>query len=333
MMLRLFLLGLLAAPAVCNIPVFRYALERWRPSVYELVLFHRGPLSAPQRAVLDRLRDVRANVEIDRVDLASDLDPRWKKLLPTLKTEPPFVVLFYPGSDAIAWQGSLDDQALAVVLDSPVRRETARRLLAGDSTVWLFLPCGKPEEDAAARAVLVRELARLEGSLKLPPRLPSDPPLLSDAPVKLSFPILDLRRDDPAEAAFAQLLLRSDTDLQGPVVFPVFGRGRALWALAGKGIQAATIQEAAAFLAGACSCEAKELNPGLDLVFATDWEAAVGAALPDAPTPPVLLKPRSAPAPVPVEESSAPSPLLRLSLVAAGVLVLITGWRLLKGRA
>ncbi len=332
MMLRLFVLGLLAAPAVCNIPVFRYALERWRPSVYDLVLFHRGPLSAPQRAVLDRLRDVRANVEIDRVDLAAPLEPRWRKLLETLKAEPPFAVLFYPGSDAVAWQGSLDDRALGVVLDSPVRRETARRLLAGDSAVWLFLPCGKPEEDAAARAMLVRELARLEGSLQLPPRLPSDPPLLSDAPVKLSFPVLDLRRDDPAEAAFVQLLLRSDTDLHGPVVFPVFGRGRALWALAGKGLHAATLQEAAAFLAGACSCEAKELNPGLDLVFATDWDAAVGAPVPEAAAPPVVLKPRAAAPPPPLDETPGPSPLLRLSLVAAGVLVLITGWRLLKGR-
>jgi hypothetical protein len=35
----------LSAPAVaCNIPVFRYALERWRADSYEAVLFYRGRL-------------------------------------------------------------------------------------------------------------------------------------------------------------------------------------------------------------------------------------------------------------------------------------------------
>ena len=29
----------------CQIPVFRYALERWQATPYEVVIFHRGPLS------------------------------------------------------------------------------------------------------------------------------------------------------------------------------------------------------------------------------------------------------------------------------------------------
>ena len=38
---------LILAPAVgqaCSIPVFRYALERWQPSPYDVLIFHRGPL-------------------------------------------------------------------------------------------------------------------------------------------------------------------------------------------------------------------------------------------------------------------------------------------------
>ncbi len=34
-----------SAAVACNIPVFRYALERWQPDNCELILFHREPLN------------------------------------------------------------------------------------------------------------------------------------------------------------------------------------------------------------------------------------------------------------------------------------------------
>ena len=39
-----------------------------------------------------------------------------------------------------------------------------------------------------------------------------------------------------------------------------------------KGIHAANILEASAYLCGACSCEIKEQNPGIDLLMTADWE-------------------------------------------------------------
>ena len=36
----------------CNVPVFRYALERWEADPYEMVVFHREPLTAEQQALL-----------------------------------------------------------------------------------------------------------------------------------------------------------------------------------------------------------------------------------------------------------------------------------------
>ena len=45
-----------ASPAIgCQIPVFRYALERWPSDPYELVIFHRGPLSGGDQSALDSL--------------------------------------------------------------------------------------------------------------------------------------------------------------------------------------------------------------------------------------------------------------------------------------
>ena len=63
--------------------------------------------------------------------------------------------------------------------------------------------------------------------------------------------LLRVRRDDPAEALLVWMLLGSESDLAGqnePIAFPVFGRGRVLYALVGDGITADNVRTAGAFL-------------------------------------------------------------------------------------
>jgi hypothetical protein len=43
----------------------------------------------------------------------------------------------------------------------------------------------------------------------------------------------------------------------------------------GKGIRPETIDEAAQFLIGSCSCQVKEQNPGMDIAMAVDWKQLV----------------------------------------------------------
>lgn len=51
------LAGLIVTPALaCNIPVFRYALERWQSDVLDVTLYHDGELSAEQKRQVDQLR-------------------------------------------------------------------------------------------------------------------------------------------------------------------------------------------------------------------------------------------------------------------------------------
>jgi hypothetical protein len=86
--------------------------------------------------------------------------------------------------------------------------------------------------------------------------------------------VLRVPRND-AEQALVAMLIGSEPDLaerSDPMVFPVFGRGRALLPLIGAGITAKNIHDSAAFLAGPCSCEVKEQNPGFDLLLAADWD-------------------------------------------------------------
>jgi hypothetical protein len=76
--------------------------------------------------------------------------------------------------------------------------------------------------------------------------------------------------------ALAGMLVRCESDLADrseALAFPVFGRGRALWPLVGRGINAKNVQEASEFLVGACSCQVKEQNPGFDLLLSADWDS------------------------------------------------------------
>jgi hypothetical protein len=43
------LLGAAGSSLACNVPVFRYALERWHPDDFEVTLLHHGPLRAGTR--------------------------------------------------------------------------------------------------------------------------------------------------------------------------------------------------------------------------------------------------------------------------------------------
>ncbi len=60
--------------------------------------------------------------------------------------------------------------------------------------------------------------------------------------------------------------------MKGPVVVPVFGRGRALEVIPAADLTGSLIEDLTLYLSGPCSCQVKERNPGFDLLMATDWE-------------------------------------------------------------
>jgi hypothetical protein len=147
----------------------------------------------------------------------------------------------------------------------------------------VYLESGDPVVDDAKFFKLDSELKRLESVIKLPAIDPADLKDLSKNPeeLKITFSAHRLSRDDPAEAAFVSMLLSHESDLREefskgtPMAFPVFGRGRVLYALLGDGISTGMIEEASRFLAGACQCTVKAENPGVDLLVAFDWDENV----------------------------------------------------------
>ena len=349
-----------ALTPACNVPVFRYALERWPAEPYEFVVFHRGPLSAPDQAVVEALKttgqDGRglANLTLVTVDLAAQPDPARARLWSgQTNATLPWLVVRAPRSEVAAapgWTGRLDRETVQSLVDSPARRELARRLLKGDSAVWLFVESGHRTADAEAVKLLETELKKSEKSIRLPEPAPDDPQMRSSLPLRVAFSVLRLSRRDPAEAVFLTLLAREAPPVAtnaSPVVLPILGRGRALAALFGQQFRPEIIADVCSFVAGPCSCEVKEMNPGFDLLMAADWEAlAEGRVVKDPELPPLigLAAFRAAdtnPAPgLLAVTDPAPAPdrsgVLRrnlLVLLGVGLGALLVGTFRLKGRA
>jgi len=286
-------LTLLAISAfACSVPVYRYALERWPADPYGVLVYHKGKLTAEQQRLVDRLSSVTrdesevVNLESHIADLDSDPEPQLAELWEKQKyATAPWMMLYYPNQSGIrdvVWSGPLNKENVDRLIDSPARREIARRLLSEDSAVWVLVETGDKERDEAAAKLLDERVEALEKELKLPKILAQDVAegLLNipETELKIAFSSIRVSRDDAAESIFLQQLLGMESDLRElrePIVFPIFGRGRALYALAGAGINAENIREAGSFLIGPCSCQVKDQNPGVDILMAVNWDKLV----------------------------------------------------------
>jgi len=300
------------APAIafaCNVPVFRYALEHWHPDAYRGVVFHRGPLSEADQKQLVVLKSSEpsspVNVAIRTVDLDASPEAADAALAATLKDAPlPLLVIQYPARhqvEEIIWSGPLQEAGLKTLADSPARQELIKRLIAGQTAIWVLIESGDSAQDDTAALTLDEELKNLQTTLKLPVQTDAPEDAIGDGPeLRVDFSVLRVSRTDPKELALVAMLLHSEADLSEltePLVFPVFGRCRALLPLVGPGISAENIRGSARFLAGACSCQVKEQNPGFDLLVTADWAELIPWAKsavtgPDAlatPKPPEIL--------------------------------------------
>jgi hypothetical protein len=344
--LALFLNGIPAR--ACSVPVFRYALEHWDASPFRAFVFHRGPLSEEEKAGARKFGGdglagkLHANISIRTVDLDQDPPPElldlWKQ---ARNATLPLLVVQFPATSrvgATVWSGPLSGGSAGLLLDSPARKEIVQRLGEGQSAVWLLLESGDAAKDSAAAALLDARLKHLASILQLPKLDAQDIAngLVSTGQdgLRLEFSMLRLARGDAREEAFVRILLGAEEDLaeaKEPMVIPIFGQGRALYALVGDGIKHETIDRAATFLIGKCSCEVKEQNPGFDLLLAADWKALIAAqnaGIPDLPTMAELVKsapvtvsisaaPPTATTPTPAQ--ARPQPILMWIVIALGI--------------
>ena len=322
----------------CAAPVFRYVLERWPADVCTLIVFHRGPMTGTE-TIMSNLLTARCenpqapiNVVIRWEDVDHLQDPALMDLWSKSTEKPlPWAMLLYPepggmrrqqmsgrlppaamgrplppgmppgmpGAKSVAWEGPAIADELGRVLDSPVRQEIARRILGGDSAVWLFIPGGNAPRDAASLGALTNRLAQLETELSLPTDEPANPSLNvhSALPLRLSFPVVMARRDDPAERNFVNMLEHA---MQPPLpageahVFYFFGKGRVMNGAAENGLTPEAIKQACAFLVQSCSCMIKDQVQGMSfhVPMAANWRPVdrqpgnpIDLSVPTLPTP------------------------------------------------
>jgi hypothetical protein len=279
--------------------VFRYALERWPADPYEIMILFERELSPVDQQRLQTLLEAsrtasrQANFVVREVDVQSVDDAALKQLWNDHRPQSgeALLAVMYPRTvreapDRLVVAKRFDDQSVERLLDSPVRREVASRLLSGDSAVWIFVPSGDKDQDEIAYRTLVDQARQNQQTLELPPQdeLEADEFFRADNPIELriGFSVVTLDRQDPQEQALLEMLLASETDLEQlnqPMAFPVIGRGRVLYALVGKGIVPETIAIASRFVVGPCSCQVKDQNPGFDLLMSVNWDEKVGGAV------------------------------------------------------
>ncbi len=283
------------ASEACNVPVFRYALERWQPDAYRLVVLHRGPLAPPDAARIAALREEslagsgHCNLEVTETDLTAEKSSHHRELWERQNQKDdalPWAVLLGPlhrDQPVTVWAGPLAEVDPARLLDSPARKELVRRLASGDSAVWLLVTSGKRKPDNQAAKMIAEKTKMLQEEMQLPPGI-GEPgsELYSEIPLKIKFSTLKIARDDPAERVFVDMLIAGQPSLKeekGPLAFVAFGRARVLGGVGGEDLNEDVIVEASAMLCGPCSCQMKEMNPGYDLLARAQWDALVTGEL------------------------------------------------------
>jgi hypothetical protein len=301
-MVVLILATVVSTSLACNIPVFRYALENWVPDPYHAVVISNGPLSETQSSLLKQLEEQVSdeshpvNLNLWHVDLqsssislvASTGEERlpdavlqsWSERVGSETTDAPQLLLLYPQDwDRAAALVPFTASNLTNLVDSPLRQEIATRLLAGQSSVWVLIESNDKARNDAAWETLQSELKRSEGVVELPSRdlIVSDDQYQADVDIELrvEFSAVRLEHGDEREDLLRSMLKGSEPDLaefDDPIAIPIYGRGRTYFALVGAGINAETVEENGHFICGACSCEVKRDNPGIDVLMAVNWD-------------------------------------------------------------
>ena len=290
---------LLASGAVlsCQVPVFRFALERWPADRFQLLVTSRGPLEEGLQQEIDSLLHAAAeegneiNMDLEQVDM-DKLSEAERISHPALDHagEGASLILMPPEgwtAEDPVWVGEATVDNLRRLLDSPLRQRCGDVLVKGASAVWVLVECGDPDKDRAAREMLVAGVKEASETLELPEgvirredlnkdfaNIDPDNILRSDVPLQISFVTETVSRDDPAEALFLPMLVGAEMlALNEPLIVPVFGRGRTFGALPASQSSVERIVGASEYLCGACSCQVKEGNPGYDLLIKRNWDA------------------------------------------------------------
>lgn len=220
----------------CDTPVFRYALEFWNASQFELLVFHKGELSQEISKALDELPLKNANLRIEKVDIDKLPDTEEMRLFKRYLDGHPLPYLFlrspildsndnYSPHDPeskfrhiqrrVVWESPLKPELLPYIADSPKRKEIAEKILSGTSVVFVLIDRGSSKDLIQSLSKLRKNLAQTstEVTLSKPKR---EDAISKNIPLKMEFADIVVSASDPKEAVFIQCLLQSATEMKSP---------------------------------------------------------------------------------------------------------------------
>jgi len=270
----------------CNIPVFRYALERWEPSQYILEVYQEAPFTEPEAQLIDRLNKISASGK-ERLNIKVNINnTEAAHFDEDVLSQLPGLILYFPDDTTHSnpiWAGGLNEENVEKLLDSPARKQLRKELQSDKTAVFLILSSSRGETDQEKNKFAEQILSQAEKEIYITAPgtdIHGNPIVNPDfSHTDLHFSSIFVDRMNPEEEILARILLGTERDLWDydvPIAFPLFGRGRILYALVGNGINKSMLYKACSAVTGWCSCTVKDDNPGTDLLIAADWNAGLG---------------------------------------------------------
>lgn len=291
----------------CDVPVFRYALERWERDLYKVFILHRGDLNESQAKLAEdlykssigqggNLNAVSYKVDLDDPKQSTDFYSAYENLKDISVSDKPEVVLLYPTSTRVfkaVWNGPLNQTNVDELLNSKATAELMKGVLQGYSATFLLMESGDKAKDDRAIAEVNKAMSELKEEVEIPEGVVQtdgevtggkltpyeaaaiDPSnvLNSGIPLKIDFHLVRMPNNE-ANPIFRTILERTfkdeSTTLE-PKLFAFFGRGRLLGPMVGDEIIVKHLKQLSMYLCGACSCQVKSQNPGIDFLTNLDW--------------------------------------------------------------
>lgn len=297
-LLSIFVLLIATSALACNVPVFRYALERWDADGFELAVLHSDQeLTEEEQQAFDLLEgysfDGDDSINLHLHSLTPSTLP--DHFLAAFFEEPPVFqesavfYLFHPRPSnlpGLIFQAPLTLANVKKLLYSELRKTISDSICSGTTIVWVLVESGDPEKDSKVWKTLQEAVVDLPPTIELPEGITlangsvtgpldysRDPDNVLDSDISLKIEFQALRLSKGSEEVLMQTM-RSGFELEPisePRVYSFFGQGRCLDPLTGSEINLRNFKSIAKYLCGACSCEVKYQNPGIDVLMLCPW--------------------------------------------------------------
>lgn len=265
---------------------------KWKPDYYRAVVIYNveNPLEtdegvkAIQAKSGERMKSLNLLLrKIDMNDKAS-IDEKTAEALKLLEPGFPFTMIYFPENSGIEnplWSGPLTAEDADMISDSPARREIARRLLKGESVVWLLIESGIEYKDYRILKLLTEEIKNNgispSGSeVAVTPEVNAKKDgIKTKVPAKMS--IIRISREDAVEKILLNTLNGIEPEIMNvgnePVLVPIYGRGNIFKLFPDDEINIENIRNTIQSVSGKSNGSEKVPNRGTALLLSVNWDA------------------------------------------------------------